>query len=428
MKIKVIKIVIAGVGTVGTGLLELLKTFKKKKYKIEITHIASRRNLKKLNKSFPNSKIFKDARSLLNESEYDILVELIGGEDGIAKELVFDALKKKKNVVTANKALVSKYWQDIIKLTHSNGCKLKYEAAVAGGIPIIKVIEEFLISNKIKKIYGILNGTSNYILSRMLSSNSEFKSILKEAQKLGYAESNPKFDIDGTDTAQKLSILSSLAFNCDSRVLEIQNEGIESINLIDLKIANSLGYKIKLLGIIERSNKKIKNYVYPCLLPKDSFIANIDGVYNGVVVESNFCNKSCFVGEGAGANPTATSVLSDIIFLTEMNSQDSPQPKALINNYELINLKSRYGSYYLRFTTDDKSGVISGIANEFKRFNISMKSMLQKETHQSNSKDATIVITTHNCFEKNMMDALSKINNLGFIREKTVYIRIENFK
>lgn len=425
MKIKVIKIAIAGVGTVGSGLLDLLKKFKKTNYKIKITHIAARRNFNKLNKSFPNSKVFKDAKCLLDEYDYDVLVELIGGEGGIAKKIIFDALKKKKHVVTANKALVSKYWQQIVKLTQTNGCTLKYEAAVAGGIPIIKVIGEFLISNKIKKIYGILNGTSNYILSKMLSSNGEFKNILKEAQKLGYAESNPKFDIDGTDTAQKLSILSSIAFNSNNKVQKIQNEGIESINLVDLKIANSLGYKIKLLGLTEQNNKKIKNYVYPCLLSKDSFIANIDGVYNGVVVESNFCNKSCFVGEGAGANPTATSVLSDIIFLIEMDNQIT-MPKTLINNYEFVDLKSRYGSYYLRFTTDDKSGVISGIANEFKRFNISMKSMLQKETHQSNSKDATIVITTHNCYEKNMMDALSKINTLGFIREKTVYIRIEN--
>ena len=261
----------------------------------------------------------------------------------------------------------------------------------------------------------------------MLSSNCEFKNILKEAQKLGYAESDPTFDIDGTDTAHKLSILSSIAFNSNSRVIDIQNEGIESINLIDLKIADSLGYKIKLLGLTEQRKKEIKNYVYPCLLSKDSFIAKSDGGYNGVVVESDFCNKSCFVGEGAGSNPTATSVLSDIIYLSEMDNQITSS-KNLMNNFDFIDLKSRYGSCYLRFTTDDKSGVISGIANEFKRFHISMKSMLQKEPHRLSSKDATIVITTHNCYEQNMMNALEKINSLDFIRKKTVYIRIENFK
>ncbi|GIR26047.1 MAG: hypothetical protein CM15mP40_06550 [Alphaproteobacteria bacterium] len=282
------------------------------------------------------------------------------------------------------------------------------------------------MSNKITKIYGILNGTSNYILSNMLLYNKDFKNILSEAQKLGYAESNPKFDIDGTDTAHKLSILSSLAFECYNNVSKIDNEGIENVDLQDLEIADSLGYKIKLLGITELKNKNIKNFVYPCLLSKDSFIAKIDGVYNGIVVESNFCKKSCFVGEGAGAHPTATSVLSDIISLSKKRKNRFKQSPTF--PYQETSLQSRFGSYYLRFTTYDKPGVISGIANQFKTFNISMKSMLQKETKISNSKDATIVITTHNCFENNMMKALKKINRLNFIRKKTVYFRIENFK
>ena len=421
-----IKIAIAGVGTVGKGLIDLLSKYKNKLSEIEISAIASRKKQEIKGAIFKNTIFFNDAKEFLKFKNYDILVELIGGEKGVSKDIVFNALREKKNVVTANKALVSKYWNKLHSLTEKNNCSLKYEAAVAGGIPIVKVIDEFLLSNKITKIYGILNGTSNYILSNMLLHKKEFKNILSEAQKLGYAESNPKFDIDGTDTAQKLSILSSLAFGCYSDVLKIDNEGIENIDLQDLEIAETLGYKIKLLGLTELKSKNIKNFVYPCLLSNDSFIANIDGVYNGIVVESNFCKKSCFVGEGAGSHPTATSVLSDIISLSKIKNGGFYKSSKL--HFEETSLQSRFGSYYLRFTTYDKPGVISGIANHFKTFNISMKSMLQKEIEVGNSDDATIVITTHNCLEKNMMKALQAINRLNFIRKKTVYLRIENFK
>tara|TARA_B100000900_G_scaffold350214_1_gene316684 strand:- start:1477 stop:2409 length:933 start_codon:yes stop_codon:yes gene_type:complete len=308
----------------------------------------------------------------------------------------------------------------------NNNCVLKYEAAVAGGIPIIKVIDEFLLSNRIKKIYGILNGTSNYILSNMLSHKKEFGNILVDAQKLGYAESDPTFDIDGTDTAHKLSILSSLAFSYENKSKKIQNEGIQNVELQDLKIADSLGYKVKLLGLTEIEKKNVKNFVFPCLLSKDSFIAKVDGVYNAIVVESDFCKRTCFVGEGAGAHPTATSVLSDIISLCTKDVNSSTTSNMAFKYRETL-LESRYGSYYLRFTTDDRSGVISAIANQFKKFNISMKSMLQKES-RGKSTNATIVITTHNCYEKNMMQALSRINSQSFIRDKTVYIRIEDFR
>ncbi len=421
-----IKIAIAGVGTVGKGLLNLLRVYKNNEIKIEISAIASRKKQKFQGEIFKNTLFFKDAKKFLSFDDYDILVELIGGEKGISKDIVFNALEKKKNVVTANKALVSKFWKQFISLMKKNECTLKYEAAVAGGIPIIKVINEFLFSNKIKKIYGILNGTSNYILSNMLLYQKEFSSILSEAKNLGYAESDPKFDVDGTDTAQKLSILSSLAYGYESKIQKIKNEGIQNIDLQDLKIADTLGYKIKLLGITELENKNVKNFVYPCLLSKDSFIAKVDGVYNGIVVESNFCQKSCFVGEGAGAYPTATSVLSDIVSLCFKQIEASKSKSEF--EYKETSLESRLGSYYLRFTTDDRSGVISGIANQFKKYNISMKSMLQKEVKVGNSKNATIVITTHNCIEKNMMQALKKINKLSFIRKETVYLRIESFK
>ena len=426
MALKKAKIAIAGIGTVGKGLLRILEVLGSNATNIEVTAIASRRKVNIPNKTlFKKTQVFKDAEQLLEYDNYDILVELIGGEDGVAKKIVFNALKKKKHIVTANKALISKHWKDLNKISNEMGVSINFEAAVAGGVPIIKIINEFLVSNKISRIYGILNGTSNYILTKMLTSNKKFSEILKDAQRLGYAESDPTFDIDGIDTAHKLSILCSLAFetNCDLKY--IKPEGIRNIELSDLKYADSLGYKVKMLGISEQIGKEIKNYAYPCLVAKNNFIANVDDVYNGVVVESNFCKKSFFQGEGAGSLPTATSVISDILSTIKLN-ENSPKEKKK-SNYKMSSVENRFGSYYLRFTTEDKPGVISGIANEFKKNNISMKSMLQKESKNKNSRSATIVITTHDCKEKNMTLALAKINKMKFIKKKTIYYRIESF-
>ena len=424
MSFKKTKIAIAGVGTVGSGVLDLFnKNSVHKKFGIELTAVASRRKIDQKKLCFKNFSKFNDAAKLLEFNDYDILVELIGGDNGIAKEIVFDALRKGKNVVTANKALVSKHWLQINKILSKKKNKIKYEAAVAGGIPIIKVLDYFLVSNNIKKIYGILNGTSNYILTKMLKTNEKFNEILKEAQNLGYAEAEPSFDIDGIDTAHKLAILSSLAFdfNCDLKSIFV--EGIRNIELTDLLYADELGYKIKLLGISQITNKKITNFVYPCLIEKEDLIAKVEGVYNGIVVESDFCNKTFFQGEGAGSHPTATSVLSDII---NLSTKETKNEYSLKNKIESIDISKRFGSYYLRLSTRDKPGVISGISNEFKNNNISMKSMLQKDNLSKNSKNATIVVTTHNCFEKDMINALRKINNLNFIVKKTTYFRIEN--
>ena len=424
MSIKKTKIAIAGVGTVGSGVLDLFnKNSVHKKFGIELTAVASRKKIDHKKLCFKNFSKFNDAAKLLEFNDYDILVELIGGDNGIAKEIVFDALRKGKNVVTANKALVSTHWLQINKILSKKKNKIKYEAAVAGGIPIIKVLDDFLVSNNIKKIYGILNGTSNYILTKMLKTNEKFNKILKEAQNLGYAEAEPSFDIDGIDTAHKLAILSSLAFdfNCDLKSIFV--EGIRNIELTDLLYADELGYKIKLLGISQITNKKITNFVYPCLIEKEDLIAKVEGVYNGIVVESDFCNKTFFQGEGAGSHPTATSVLSDII---NLSTKETKNEYSLKNKIESIDISKRFGSYYLRLSTRDKPGVISGISNEFKNNNISMKSMLQKDNLSKNSKHATIVVTTHNCFEKDMINALRKINNLNFIVKKTTYFRIEN--
>ena len=428
MLLKKTKIAIAGVGTVGSGVIELIKKNSiLKRFDIEITAIASRRKQKKTDLGSNSINFFNDAERLIDFNNYDILVELIGGDEGISKKIVFDALKKGKNVVTANKALVSKHWRKLNELTQGKRNEIKYEAAVAGGIPIIKVLNDFLISNKIKKIYGILNGTSNFILTNMLNSNSKFEKILEKAQEFGYAEADPSFDIDGVDTSHKLAILSSLAFNINCDLKSIYVEGIRNIDLTDLLYANELGYKVKLLGIAQIRKKKLINFVYPCLVDHNELISKVDGVFNGIVIESDFCKKSFFQGEGAGSQPTATSVLSDIIDFSIKECKEKSKPKTQI--VKNINILDRSGSFYLRFTTTDQPGVISGITNEFKKNSISMKSMLQKDVVSSKEKKcATIVVTTHNCNEKDMMKALKKINNLSFVLKKTTFMRIENFK
>ena len=376
--LKKTKIAIAGIGTVGSGVIKLFKKNSiQKNFGIEITAIASRRKIKKSDLGSNGINYFNDAKKLIDFNNYDILVELIGGDEGISRTIVFDALKKGKNVVTANKALVSKHWRKLNEMTQGKSNEIKYEAAVAGGIPIIKVLNGFLISNKIKKIYGILNGTSNFILTNMLNTNSKFEKILEKAQELGYAEADPSFDIDGVDTSHKLAILSSLAFNVNCDLKSIYVDGIRNIELTDLLYANELGYKVKLLGITQIRKKNLINFVYPCLVDHNELISKVDGVFNGIIVESDFCKKSFFQGEGAGAQPTATSVLSDIIDFSIKERKEKSKSK--INIVKNINILDRSGCFYLRFSTVDQPGVISGITNEFKKNNISMKSMLQKD-------------------------------------------------
>ena len=430
---KKIDISIAGLGNVGSSLVCLIEKnseFVKNKADININILGISAKNKNKKRIFNSSKYrwIQDPKDLLNidGKKPNILIELIGYEKDISYDLVKLALQNNINVVTGNKAMLANYGDELFKIAEDNNVLLFFEAAVAGGIPIIKVLNEFLISNKIKKIYGILNGTSNFILTKMLNSKSKFEKILQEAQQLGYAEADPSFDIDGVDTCHKLAILSSLAFNINCDLKSIYVEGIRNIDLTDLLYANELGFKVKLLGIAQINKKKLINFVYPCLVNENELISKVDGVFNGIVVESDFCKKSFLQGEGAGSQPTATSVLSDIIDLSIKEYKEKPKSK--INIVRNTNILDRSGSFYLRFSAIDQPGVISGITNEFKKNNISMKSMLQKDGISKEKKSATIVVTTHNCKEKDMIKALKKINNLSFVLKKTTFIRIENFK
>ena len=423
-----LRIAIAGVGTVGSGLLELIdknKKFIQSKIEknIKVKAIAKRKRQEKKNIDH-DTLVFNNAKDFLNFDDYDVLVELIGGDEGVAKEITFDALRKGKNVVTANKALISKHGVKMIQIANANKCRLAFEASVAGGIPIIKIANEFLISNKIKKIYGILNGTSNYILSKMYETKSDFLQILKEAQNLGYAESDPSFDIDGTDTAHKISILSLVAFGNSLNLKSIYTEGIENIEVEDINYAKMLGYKIKLLGITEKIGKRISQFVYPCLLNTQSNLANVDNVYNAICIASDYNDNLFFQGQGAGSHPTASSVMSDIIDLSVVKEDFFDLKYKHIKKFDGFSINNRIGSYYLRFTTEDKPGVISGISKEFKTNNISMKSMLQRDSKLKNL--ASIVVTTHMCKELSMKKAISNINKINFVKKKTKILRIEN--
>ena len=423
-----LRIAIAGVGTVGSGLLELIaknKKFIQSKIEknIKVKAIAKRKRQEKKNIDY-DTLVFNNAKDFLNFDDYDVLVELIGGDEGVAKDITFDALRKGKNVVTANKALISKHGVKMIQIANANKCRLAFEASVAGGIPIIKIANEFLISNKIKKIYGILNGTSNYILSKMYETKSDFLKILKEAQNLGYAESDPSFDINGTDTAHKISILSLVAFGNSLNLKSIYTEGIENIELEDINYAKMLGYKIKLLGITEKIGKRISQFVYPCLLNTQSILASVDNVYNAICIASDYNDNLFFQGQGAGSHPTASSVMSDIIDLSVVKEDFFDLKFKHIKKFNVFSINNRIGSYYLRFTTEDKPGVISGISKEFKTNNISMKSMLQRDSKEKNL--ASIVVTTHMCQELSMKKAISNINKINFVKKKTKILRIEN--
>ena len=342
--------------------------------------------------------------------DVDLIIELVGGAEGAAKKLVFDALKNKKHVVTANKALIAKYGDKLAKIAEKNRVNLEFEASVCGGVPIIRSLKEGLIANKISKIYGIFNGTSNYILSSMDKHNKDFKEVLLDAQKLGYAESNSSADLNGDDVSSKLKILSSLCFNSFLNN-KIYVEGINNIDKTDIINANKLGYKIKLLGFAELVSGKFYQRVHPTLIKKDSYVASIDGVLNAVITNGNPVGKSTIQGEGAGAAATTSALVSDISSILRGNikfpfSLSNKERKKL----KFENITDRFFSAYLRFEVIDKPGVLSDITNIFSKNKVSIKRLLQNP--DKNKKISSIIIVTHKSKDK-------------FIKHKPKLIRID---
>tara|TARA_B100000963_G_scaffold301116_1_gene273701 strand:- start:1008 stop:2300 length:1293 start_codon:yes stop_codon:yes gene_type:complete len=428
-KVKSLNIAIIGLGNIGSYLYKYLtinkqKLSKKNNCKPEIVFVSAKNKKKRRNIKIKKDKWLKNYLDATKSDKVDIIVELIGGAEGPAKKLVFNALKNKKHVVTANKALIAKYGDQLSKIAEKNKVNLEFEAAVCGGVPIIRSLKEGLIANKINKVYGILNGTSNYILSAMDKENKNFEEVLSNAKKLGYAESNPLSDLNGEDVASKLKILSSLCFNSfiDHK---IHIEGINFIDSIDIKNADKLGYKIKLLGFAEIINKKIYQRVHPTLIKKSSHIASIDGVLNAVIIDGDPLGQSIIQGEGAGPGATTSALISDISSILRGNIKF---PFSIASNERkkltFDNLKSRYFSAYLRFEVLDKPGVLSDITNVFSKNKVSIKRLIQNPN--KSKKYSSIVIITHNSKDISLNRIIKQTSKKSYIFKKPKLIRIND--
>ena len=426
-----INIAVVGLGQVGIYLLNELN-IKKKEIELKTGKIinivaVSAKNINKQRRFKINKKIFyKNPLEIFDKIKVDILFEAIGLSDGMSKKVVEIALKKKIHVITPNKALISKHGDYLAKLAEDNKVNLEFEASVAGGIPILRTIKEGLATNKISKVYGILNGTSNYILSEMESSNDSFSNVLRKAQKLGYAEpGNPKLDLNGFDAFAKVRILSSLAFNTKISKHKCLMEGIEKIELKDIEIANQLNLRIKLLGISELINNQLFETVHPCLVNKNSYIGNVGGVMNAVILEGKPVGESILQGEGAGPGPTSSSLLSDLLSILRGNiKKPFGIPSNKRKSIKCYNVENYINSLYLRFEVKDKPGVLSTITNRLAKYKISIKRLIQ--TPDKKNDKATIVIITHKTKELNSKNCLSIFKKDKNILRYPTLIRIHN--
>ena len=426
---KKINIAIVGLGQIGSYLYNELNVKKKdielKTGKIINIVAISAKNRNKKRKYKINKKIFyKNPLDIIKKIKIDVLFEAKGQQDGISKKVVENSLKKKIHVITPNKALISKHGDYLAKLAELNNVNLEFEASVAGGIPILRTIKEGLATNKIEKIYGILNGTCNYILSEMEKTNDDFKKVLKKAQNLGYAEpGNPKLDLNGFDAYAKVKILSSLAFN--NKIIKGKSlmEGIENISFNDIKIASQLNFRIKLLGITELVNGKVFERVHPCLVNKNSYIGNVSGVMNAVIVKGKPVGESILQGEGAGPGPTSSALMSDLLSILRGNIKYpfgiSFSKRKSLSSYKV---KNYFNSLYLRFEVKDKPGVLSEITKQLANRKISVERLIQIPNHVN--KTASIVIITHKSKEDDVQSCIKKFKSNKNILKKPILIRL----
>ena len=424
-----INIAVVGLGQVGSYLLNELNTKRKDielktGKKINVVAVSARNINKKRQFKIDKKIFFKNPLEIFNKKKVDILFEAIGQSDGISKKIVETALKNKIHVITPNKALISKHGNDLAKLAEINNVNLEFEASVAGGIPVLRSIKEGLATNKISKVYGILNGTSNYILTEMENANLNFSEVLKKAQKLGYAEpGNPKLDLNGFDAFAKVRILSALAFHSKISKYKCLMEGIEKIELKDIKIANQLDLRVKLLGISELKNNQLFETVHPCLVSKKSYIGNVNGVMNAVIIEGKPVGESILQGEGAGPGPTSSALLSDLLSILRGNIKNPFGVKvSKLKSLKAYNSNNYINSLYLRFEVKDKPGVLSQITNRLAKYKISIKRIIQ--TPDKKNDKATIVIITHKTSELNCSNCLSIFKKNKNILKNPTLIRL----
>jgi homoserine dehydrogenase len=398
---------------------------------IEITMVADLDVARARSIVGPDVTVVNDARAVIANPEIDIVIELIGGY-GIAKALVLEAIAAGKHVVTANKALLAVHGTEIFAAASAKGVMVAFEAAVAGGIPIIKALREGLTANSIQWIAGIINGTTNFILSEMRDKGLDFDVVLKEAQRLGYAEADPTFDIEGVDAAHKATLMASIAFGVPVQFDKAYVEGISKLDGVDIKYAEQLGYRIKLLGIARRRDSGIELRVHPTLIPEKRLIANVEGAMNAVLVQGDAVGATLYYGKGAGAEPTASAVIADLVDVTRLHTADPEhrvphlafQPDQ-ITELPVLPIDEVETSYYLRLRVLDKPGVLADITRILADQSISIDAMLQREPEEGESQ-TDIIILTHLTIEKNMVAAIAKIEGLDSVTGKVTRLRLEN--
>ncbi|HPG02376.1 MAG TPA: homoserine dehydrogenase [Beijerinckiaceae bacterium] len=429
---EILRIGIAGVGTVGASVVRLLAQQDEALQartgrKVVVSAISARDRTK--DRGFDTSaiKFFDDPVALAASEDIDLFVELIGGDEGPARLAVETALKHGKSVVTANKALLAKHGLGLAALAEEKRVALAYEASVAGGIPIVKTLREGLAGNSIERVYGILNGTCNYILSKMEMEELPFEVCLKEAQRLGYAEADPTFDIGGFDTAHKLAILASLAFGTEIDAEAISVEGIEHVTLADLKAADELGYRIKLLGVAQRTPHGVEQRVHPTMVRKTTSIAQVMGVTNAVTIDADAVHELTLVGPGAGGNATASAVVADIADIARgVRSRPLGLPRAALSKVKRVEMQRHEGGYYIRLAVFDKPGAFAGIAARMAERGISLESIVQRGRGGDQAgAPVPVVLITYATTEKLVREALDAIMADGFVAERPQSIRIE---
>ena len=424
-----------GLGTVGGGTLTVLRRnaaeiTRRAGREIRVTMAAVRNLEKAAHFAAPDMQLTLDPFAVVNHPDIDIVVEMIGGSSP-AKELILQAIENGKHVVTANKALIANHGTEIFAAAQRKGVMVAFEAAVGGGIPIIKAIREGLTANRIEWIAGIINGTTNFILTEMRDKGAGFDEMLKEAQRLGYAEADPTFDVEGIDAAHKLAIMSAIAFGVPMQFDRAYIEGISQLTGEDVKYAEQLGYRIKLLGITKRTDKGIELRVHPALIPARRLIANVDGAMNAILVKGDAVGVTMYYGAGAGAEPTASSVVADLVDVTRMHTADPHnrvphlafQPDAL-SDEKVMAMDEVRTAYYLRLCALDRPGVLADVTRILADLDISIDAMMQKEPAEG-EEQVDIIILTHQSLEKNVNAAMAKIEALPAIKGKIARIRLE---